>query len=66
VQRLVFHRRADRDELSSGFSSACGAFDQQGGNDHEVVGKHCCTNKQGEALGAFGAATLHAATAQQH
>src|SRR5258707_12510912 len=53
-------------ELSDGFWSACGAFDQQPGNNHEVVGEDRRTNKQRETLGAFGAATLHAATAQQH
>src|SRR5215470_15846835 len=58
----------DRDgELSSlGFASSPGAFDHQVANDHEIIGEHGGANKQCEALGAFGAATLHAAAAHQH
>src|ERR1700680_1541203 len=52
--------------LSGGFSSARRSLGQQRGNDHEVVGEHSRANKQREALGAFGAAALHAATAHQH
>ena len=52
--------------LWRGFSSARGAFDQQRGNDHEVVGEHRRADEQREALGAFGTATLHAAPAHQH
>src|ERR1700680_4354414 len=52
--------------LSGGFSSARRALGQQRGNDREVVGEHRRANKQREALGAFGAAALHAAAAHQH
>jgi len=50
-------------DLSGGFWSARGALGQQTGEDHEIVGEHRDANKQYEALGAFGAATLHAAPA---
>src|SRR5215469_8120274 len=54
-------------ELSVGsFGSALGAFDQQLADLHEIVGEHCSTNEQFEALGALGEATLHAAAAHQH
>ena len=43
-----------------------GAFGQQFADDHEIVGEHRAADEQGEALGTFGAATLHAATAHQH
>src|SRR5258708_6167064 len=39
---------------------------RQRGNDHEVVGEHRRADKQCEALGAFGAATLDASPAHQH
>src|ERR1700730_8722165 len=52
--------------LSGGFSSARRSLGQQRGTDQEVVGEHSRANKQREALGAFGAAALHAATAYQH
>jgi len=35
-------------------------------DDDEIVGEHRGADKQREALGAFGAATLHAAAAHQH
>src|SRR3982075_2646483 len=52
--------------LSGGFSLARRSLGQQRGNDHEVVGEHRRADQQREALGAFGAAALHAATAHQH
>src|SRR5882672_4336323 len=59
-------RTADRRRLSGDFSLARGAFGQQRGNDHEVVGEHRCADEQREALGALSTATLHAAPAHQH
>ena len=59
-------RTEDRRWPWRGFSSARGAFDQQPGKDHEIVGEHRGGDEQGEALGAFGAAALHAAAAHQH
>jgi hypothetical protein len=56
----LFHRDLGR-ELSPCFASASGLFDQQVGNDQEIVGEHRGANEQSEALGAFSAATLHAA-----
>jgi hypothetical protein len=53
-------------ELSVGVAAASRAFGQQFADDHEIVGKHRGGNEQSEALGAFGAATLHAAAAHQH
>src|SRR5580700_739376 len=53
-------------KLSVGFADASGAFGQQFADDHEVVGEHRGGNEQSEALGAFGAATLHAAAAHQY
>src|SRR5258708_9200545 len=52
--------------LSGGFLSARGVLGKQRGKDHEIVGEHRRGDKQREALGAFGAAALHAATAHQH
>jgi hypothetical protein len=52
--------------LSRCFSSALRALGQQGGDGHEVVGEHRLADEQRETLGAFGAATLHAAPAHQH
>src|ERR1700682_110 len=64
---VLFHPRATiAAGLSGGFSAARRSLGQEGGKDHEVVGEHRRANKQGEALGAFGAAALHAATAHQH
>jgi hypothetical protein len=54
-------------ELSVGsFDSARGAFDQQLGDLHEIVGEHRSANKQFEVLGTLGEATFHATTAHQH
>jgi hypothetical protein len=53
----------DRRWLWRGFSSARGAFDQQPGKDHEIVGEHSGADEQFEALSAFGAATVHATPA---
>src|ERR1700730_9185332 len=58
------HRSAE--ELSLGFAAASGSFGQQFADDHEIIGEHRGADKQREALGAFGAATLHAAAAHQH
>jgi hypothetical protein len=56
-----------RMELSVGsFRPARGAFDQQLGNLHEIVGEHRGADKQFEVLGALGEATLHAAAAHQY
>ena len=52
--------------LPGGFAAARRPLGQQGGDDHEVVGEHRGANEHRKALGAFGAATLHAATAHQH
>src|SRR5258707_7752222 len=52
--------------LSDRFSPARRLLDQQRGDDHEVVGEHRGADEQREALGAFGAAALHAAPAHQH
>jgi hypothetical protein len=49
-----------------GLSPTCCAFDQQGCENHEVVGEYCYANKQLEVLETFGAAALHAATLQHH
>src|ERR1700730_12349589 len=58
------HRSAE--ELSLGFAAASGSFGQQFADDHEIVGEHRGADKQREALGAFGAAALHAAATHQH
>jgi hypothetical protein len=42
------------------------ASDQQGCENHEVVGEYCCANKQLEVLETFGAAALHATISQHH
>jgi hypothetical protein len=42
--------------LSLGFAAARRAFGQQFPDDHEIVGEHRSGDKQGEAIGAFGAA----------
>src|SRR5260370_2202814 len=52
--------------LSDRFSPAGRWLDQQRGDDHEVVGEPRGADEQREALGALGAAALHAATAHQH
>src|SRR6201981_958589 len=64
--RFVPPCRSGRELSSLGFASSPGAFDHQVANDHELLGEHRGANKQCEALGAFGTATLHAAAAHQH
>ena len=59
-------RRDHPPELSPGFAAACRAFGRELADDHEIVGEHGGGDEQGEALGTFGAATLHAAAAHQH
>jgi integrase len=54
-----------RELLSLDFA-ARRAFGQQFPDDHEIVGEHRSGDEQGEAIGAFGAAALHAATAHQY
>src|SRR5579864_8855117 len=54
-------RRDHPPELSPGFAAACRAFGRELADDHEIVGEHGGGDEQGEALGTFGAATLHAA-----
>jgi len=39
---------------------------QQVSDDHEIVGKHSCTNEQLEPLTALGQTSLHAAAAKEH
>jgi hypothetical protein len=64
--RLLFHSHDDRRRLSRGFSSTRGAFGQQAGKDHEIIGEYRRADKQSEAVGAFSAAALHSAPAHQH
>src|SRR3977135_1061590 len=52
--------------LSGGFSSGRRSVGQQRGTAPTGVGENSRADQQREALGAFGAAALHAATAQQH
>src|SRR5579864_9048619 len=58
-------RRDHPPELSPGFA-ARRAFGQELSDDHEIVGEHGGGDEQVEAVGTFGAATLHAAAAHQH
>ena len=61
-----FDPRATTDAmLSNCFSSASCSPRQQRGNVHEIVGEHCRSDPQFEALVALGKAALHAATAEQ-
>jgi hypothetical protein len=62
----IFFKRQSAEKLSVGFAAASGAFAQQVADDQEIVGKRRGGNEQSEALGAFGATTLHAAAAHQH
>src|SRR5512141_9109 len=41
-------------------------FNQQCRNDHEVIGKHGCSDEQLEVIQALGEATLHAPAAEEH